>query len=279
MWYHLYMLLGSKNEISEIIVSSLAKGAQETLSLHEAVQVKKSVSKQNFYKALRGLIKEEVIVKNKLMVALNNLWVNKLHEFTDIVDSNYQTQTSETLLGLLEGESLVYHFKSLASLDALWKHYFFIIAKNNPDEDIVLYNPHEFWSLFRFETENFMYKWIFENKKTAYEIIGNNTQLDKSTTSHIKNFGIQIMYESSPSLKKNVFPAVIGDYIIETILDMNTINAIDAIYRNNKMWSAGLEKELYEILEKVKRSKIVISKDRKRAQKLYKKLVRKYFKF
>lgn len=272
------MLLGSKIEISEVIVSVLSKGACETLDLFEKVKAQKTVAKQNFYKALRGLIKEEIVVKNKMMVALNNLWINKLRGFTETVDSNYQTQTSE-ILGLLEGESLVYHFKSLESLDALWKHYFFIIAKNNPNEDIVLYNPHEFWSLFRFETENFMYKWIYEHKKTAYEIIGNSTPLDKSTTAHIKNFGIQIMYEQSPTMKKNVFPGVIGDYVIETILDMNTVNAIDAIYQNNKMWSENLEKELYQILGKVRRSKIVISKDKKRAQKIYKKLVKKYFKF
>jgi hypothetical protein len=273
------MLLGSKIEIAEIIVSVLAEGSCETLSLYKKVQLQKRVSKQNFYKALRGLIQEEVVVKHKLMVVLNNLWVNKLHEFTDTIDLNYQTQASEVLLGLLEGESLVYHFKSLVSLDTLWKHYFFIVAKNNPTEDIVFYNLHEFWSLFRLETENFMYRWIREHKRTAYEIIGNNTPLDKSTTAHIKKFGIQIMYEPLPSMRKNVFPVAIGDYIIETILDLDTVLAIDALYQNNTMWSEELEKSLYDILGKVRRSKIVISKNKKRADKMYKKLVRKYFTF
>lgn len=273
------MLLGSKNDVAEIIVSSLSEGASETLDLYKKVQGQKKVSKQNFYKALRGLLEEEVVVKNRLMVVLNNLWVNKLREFTDSIDLNYQTQASEVLLGLSEGESLVYHFKSLSSLDALWKHYFFIVAKNNPTEDIVLYNPHEFWSLFRFQTERFMYKWILEHNRTAYEIIGNNTLLDKSTTAHIKNFGLQIMYEPVPSMRENVFPAVIGDYIIETILDIVTVTSIDAIYQNNTMWSEELEKSLYDILGKVSRSKIVISKNKKRAQRMYKKLVKKYFTF
>jgi hypothetical protein len=273
------MLLVSKNKISEIIVASLAKGSLNTLDLYREVSNQKVVSKQNFYKALRGLIKEEVIAKNKLSVVLNNLWVNRLHEFVGTIDTNYQSQTHETILRLLDGESLVYHFKSLTNLDVLWKHYFFIVAKINPSEDIVFYNPHEFWSLFRFETENFMYRWILENKRTTYEIVGNNTALDKSTTAYIKNFGIQIMYESTPSLKKNVFPVIIGDYIVETILDMDTVNAINILYQTHTEWSDSLSKELNIILGNVKRAKIIISKNRRRAQKIHKKLVRKYFIF
>jgi len=279
MCYNLTMLLISKNKISELIVTSLAKGSLDTLALYKGVCSQKPVSKQNFYKALRGLIKEEVIAKNKLSVVLNNLWVNRLHEFVGTIDANYQSQTYETILRLLDGESLVYHFKSLTNLDVLWKHYFFIVAKINPSEDIIFYNSHEFWSLFRFETEHFMYRWILENKRTAYEIIGNNTALDKSTTAYIKNFSIQIMYEPMPSLKKNVFPAVIGNYIVETILDMDTVNAIDALYQTHVVWSDSLAKELNVILGNVKRAKIIISKNKRRAQKIQKKLVRKYFTF
>ena len=131
------MFLTSKQDIKESIISLLAKGAVDSIDLQNQVSAQKNVTKQGFYKALRELIEEEVVVKNKQLVALNNSWVNKMENFVSTIDTEYQREDS--FLNLEEGESLVYHFKSLASLDVLWMHYFYIIAKKESDKDILLY--------------------------------------------------------------------------------------------------------------------------------------------
>jgi hypothetical protein len=207
---------------------------------------------------------------------LNNFWVNKLQSFVSSIDSEYQKEDS--FLGLEEGESLVYHFKNLASLDVLWMHYFYIIAKKEPTEPIILYNKHEFWSLFRFAEEKAMYEWINNNKRKGYQIVGSDTPLDRSTTSYMKQHGLEIAYEPNPPFNSNYFTAVIGDYLLDTILDMNTANEIDRLYKNNSEWNEGVAKQLKAILGNLKRSKVVIYRNKKKAEQLRKKLM-KYFVF
>lgn len=270
------MLFSTKPDIKESIISILSKGEVDSTELQKQVSEEKKVTKQGFYKALRELVADEVVAKNKQMVILNSFWVNKLHDFVTSIDEKYKLEDS--FLSLQEGESLVYHFKSLASLDVLWMHYFYIIAKKESSESIILYNAHEFWSLFRYSAENAMYEWIGSNTRTAYEIIGSNTELDRSTTSYMKQYGIEIAYEDKMSFQKNYFTGVIGDYILDTVLDMNTATAIDNLYKSHTVWDESVEAELTSILSRLKRSKIIIERNHKKAEMLRKKLM-KYFVF
>jgi hypothetical protein len=266
------MLLSKNPDIKETIISLLANGAVDSTELQKKVSEQKKVTKQGFYKALRELVAEEVVAKNKQFVALNNFWVNKLQSFIAGIDTQYQADDS--FLGLEEGESLVYHFKNLSSLDVLWMHYFYIIAKKEPTEDIIFYNAHEFWSLFRFSEENAMYEWIGNNKRKTFLVIGGNTSMDRSTTSYIKQYGIEIAYEDKMSLQKNYYTSVMGDYILDTILDMNTANAIDLLYKKNPVWNEGVAQQLHAILKNLKRSKVVIYRNKKKAEILRKKLMK-----
>jgi hypothetical protein len=272
------MLLTNKPETKEIIVTLLSKGALGSIELQQQVEAQKKVTKQGFYKALRELIKDEVVAKNKHLVILNNAWVNKLHELAQTVDQSYQIQAEGSFLSLEEGESLVYHFKSLPSLDVLWMHYFYIIAKKEKDEDVIFYNAHEFWSLFRFAEENAMYEWIGNNKRKAYEVIGGNTDLDRSTTAYMKKYGLELAHEAKMSYQKNYFTSVIGDYILNTIIDMNTAIAIDNLYAKHKEWNDDVAKELADILSRLKRSKVVIERNKTKAEQIRKKLMG-YFTF
>ncbi len=276
MLYTLYMLLSKNPDIKETIISLLAKGAVDSTELQKQVSEHKKVTKQGFYKALRELVVDEVVIKNKQLVALSNVWVNKVQVFTASIDKEYQSEDS--FLNLQEGESLVYHFKSLASLDVLWMHYFYIIAKKESDKPFIFYNSHEFWSLFRFAEENAMYEWVANTGRKTFGVIGGNTDMDRATTAYVKKYGIEFAYEEKMSLPKNYYTSVIGDYILDTILDMNTANAIDLLYKNNTVWNESVAQQLQAILKNLKRSKVVIYRNKKKAEMLRRKLM-KYFVF
>ena len=102
--------------------------------------------------------------------------------------------------------------------------------------------------------------------------------MDRATTAYVKKYGIEFVYEEKMSLPKNYFTSVIGDYILDTILDMNTANAIDLLYKNNTVWNEDVAQHLQIILMNLKRSKVVIYRNKKKAEMLRKKLM-KYFVF
>lgn len=113
------MLLSTNPDIKETIIALLAKGAVDSTELQKMVEEKKKVTKQGFYKALRELLAEEVVVKNKQLVVLSNLWVNKLQSFVTQVDEQYKQ--SSDFIALQEGEyyvSLQNIGKSRSILDA-----------------------------------------------------------------------------------------------------------------------------------------------------------------
>ncbi|MCU0660087.1 MAG: hypothetical protein MUD00_00510 [Candidatus Pacebacteria bacterium] len=268
-----------KSGISETIISLLAHGATNTKELQIKVNARKKVTKQAFYKALRELIAREIVLKNKQVILLNNSWVNKLHDFINTIDEHYQSQTASFFFNLSEGESLVYRFKSIPNLDALWMHYFYLIVKQEKEASILMHNQHEFWSLVRPEEQEEMYQWIKNNKRRAYIVIGNNTKLDKATTKHIQDYDIEMMYEEGSSFKETYYYAIISDYIMTTVIDQKTARAVDAIYKKYEVVNKSVMSEVENILKQVKKSKVIIQKNKVRADKIRKMLIKKYFTF
>lgn len=272
------MIFSKKPSISEKILELLADGPINSLELLNKLQDKEKVTKQGFYRALRELLSSEVVTKNKQLVLLSPVWINKASHFIERLQNTTAKQGTETLLHLTEGDTMVFRFKSITDLYLLWTHYFFIFCKET-EGPIVFFNNHNFWALFRSDIENEMYAWIKNNNKTAYSVIGNNSPLDRSTSDYIKkDYGIEIAYEQSPSFKETSHPVIFGDYIMSTVLDNTTVSSIDDLYKKHNEWTPQVQKELEDIISKMQRSKVTIERNKKKAEQLRKKLL-KYFIF
>ncbi len=271
------MLLIAKPKINELIVSLLSRGPVDSLELLQQAQSQLKLSKQGFYKALRELLVDEVVTKHKQTVLLNTIWINKLDSFVGDVQKHYLAKAQEQFLSLSEGDSMTFKFKSILDLDIMWMHYFYMLAKQ-VDSPILFYSYHEFWSLFRSDLQTQMYEWIQANNKKTYYIIGNKNPMDIETTKPHKQYGIEIAYEDKPSFSPNTGITVIGDYIFNTIIDNTTTHAIDTLYTKYQTWEPAVEIELKEIIDRMRRSKVVIERNKKKAEQLRKKLM-KYFVF
>ena len=277
MVYTIDMLFSTKPDIKESIISLLAKGPVDSIELQKQVSLERGVTKQGFYKALRELLVEEVVIKNKQIVLLNTVWVNKLQGFINNTQGKYLAQTFEQILSLSDGDTMVFKFKSISDLDLLWMHYFYMFAKNI-DAPVLFFSTHEFWSLFRSDLQNEMYQWIYDNNKKTYYVIGSQTPLDISTTKSHKKYGIEFAYDNNVSLKDNAGLTVIGDYVFNTVIDANTTKAIDSLYKKYMTWEPAVEQELHDIISRMRRSKVVIERNKKKAEQIRKKLM-KYFVF
>ena len=68
------------------------------------------------------------------------------------------------------------------------------------------------------------------------------------------------------------------DYIISTILEKEIVEEINNLYIKYEEWTIETQKELELIISKMKKSKVIIERNKKRAEKLRKKLMN-YFVF
>lgn len=273
MRYSITMLFSKKMDIKESIIYQLSRGSMNSLDLSKIIMTKKNVSKQGFYKALRELLVQEIITKNKQIVLLSPIWINKLKGFVDTVQKSSHKQVSDEVVSLAEGDTMIFRFKSIIDLYLLWNHYFFIFCKQT-EGPVIFFNSHNFWVLIRSDIENEMYRWIRDTKKEAYSVIGHNTPLDRSTSDYIRNdYTISLSYDTKPLIRDTIFPAIFGDYIMSTILDQKIVDAIHQIYLKYKKWEPAVELEMKEIISNMKKSKVVIERNAKKAEKLRKKLM------
>ncbi len=267
------MLFSQKMDIKEVIISELSAGSLNSLDLNKKVLLRKDISKQGFYKALRELISEEIVTKNKQNVLLSPIWVNKLQGFINTIQQSSHRQVSSEVVSLAEGDTMIFRFKSVIDLYLLWNHYFFIFCKQT-EGSVIFFNSHNFWVLIRSDIENEMYRWIRDTKKEAYSVIGHNTPLDRSTSDYIReSYNINLSYDTKPLIRDTIFPAIFGDYIMSTILDQKTVDAIHQVYLKYKAWEPAVEFEMKEIIKKMGKSKVVIERNAKKAEKLRKKLM------
>ena len=70
------------------ILDILTKGPIDGVNLLEQVNIKLSVSKQGLYKALRELMRDEVIIKEKKLFTLNKVWLSRLKDFVEESEQN-----------------------------------------------------------------------------------------------------------------------------------------------------------------------------------------------
>lgn len=267
------MLFSQKMDIKEVIISELSAGSLNSLDLNKKVLLRKDISKQGFYKALRELISEEIVTKNKQNVLLSPIWVNKLQGFVNTIQQSSHKQVSSEVVSLEEGDTMIFRFKSVIDLYLLWNHYFFIFCKQT-EGSVIFFNSHNFWVLIRSDIENEMYRWIRDTKKEAYSVIGHNTPLDRSTSDYIReSYNINLSYDTKPLIRDTIFPAIFGDYIMSTVLDQKTVDAIHQVYLKYKAWEPAVELEMKEIIKKMGKAKVVIERNAKKAEKLRKKLM------
>jgi hypothetical protein len=131
--------------------------------------------------------------------------------------------------------------------------------------------------LYNQENESKVIEKIVNNGHMFLISADNSDFLDKYAKQLYKDEKIQYHI-----LDKKLFPSnnhyfnIIGDYIVETFFDKKTADAIDKFYRDTASFDSKKIEELKNIISKRGRDKIVISKNKVKANKLKKKL-QKYF--
>lgn len=260
-------------KIEDIIIECLVSGPQETASLLEAINVKRSgTTKQAVYKALRHLRSDEVVVQTRGEVALSSIWLKKLADFTEQARLNYSMndQPSLDFLALKNGEKIVYWFKSFEATDIFWGHAFDILLDNTPKSaPVFIYNPHEWFLLARPESEIFLFNRFKTINRKLFLIAGNRDALDVDAAKYFDNETTS--YYASPEVlfeKSNYYVNVFNDYLIEVLLDPKVSELIDQFYKKTTSLTDAAKSELLDIIKRKGRNKLVIYRNERKAQKI-----------
>jgi hypothetical protein len=269
-----------KPKTTEDYILLLLKGGPiSTTNLLAKIQKSKSgLTKQGFYKTLRILIQEEVVVVRNKIVSLSHVWILKMSQFFENAKRSYSIETAgEDFLLLGDGEKVSYTFKSPEQTDMFWGHAFSVLVDTMKEDNVFLFNPHEWFLFARYDTERVLFDGVLKRNKKLFVLSGNNTPLDVFSK---KDFdGDKSQYftlDTNPFEKQNYYVNVFGDFLIEAWLDENVSQNIDAWYKKHTAATDEAIEELKQIVVQKGRNKFSISRNARKAEKI-KSLFKKYF--
>jgi len=274
------MIFGEKTRIEEYIIELLDTGSISGAGLLENLKETYSptVTKQAMYQALRKLIKEEVINKTSEHYALNRMWLKKVQSFAERHTDNAEGVDPMNVLKFEDGDSVTYQFKSPFLLDITWGHLYDIVLGANDKHWVMLnQHPHEWLMISRTEAEVFWLGQIKKQEKMMLFTIGGAAELDKKFKKDWSSDNIKINTGESYGLKPNQYLSVVGDFVFEVTTDPKFEEQVDKFFLENKTINASAKEQIRLISQEKYKSKLKLSKNKKKADAWRKKFKQDFY--
>ena len=266
--------------LEQSIISHLQKGPLSTVGLLSFLRkTRRGTTKQGMYAALRKLVKAEVVVKHKTQVSLNATWLTRIETFVSLANHFYASNArSGNFLDIVDGDRISYEFKNANATDTFWIHVLLLLVEAYPGATFFAYNPHCWFFLVRPESERTLRDVIVRNKSQYLVAVGGRRPLDRAIKREFDGKRSQYAMRESPLFKKNnYYVNVIGDYVIEVWIDVAHAEAIERLYRSAESFTPEIEDELRDIINSKGKTKLVVSRDKKKAEKLRRTLAKPFY--
>lgn len=265
-------MLFPSSKTDQYIVTELSqnKASKGTDIVDALVRISPKLTKQAIYASLRRLIKKEIIVKNNGYFVLNKAWLKNLKDFT--LKNEVSMRTLLPNIQMQEGDRMSFKFKDAFSTDIYWGHLFAsLYEQQDPDQPVIIYNPHEWFIHARPDSESQFLKQFNVDKKTLWLAIGGKTSMDKKFRTEWTSWKIQINTGKNYGFENTYYMNIFGDVLIEVTVTPVFAKGVEKFYTEDvDIFS------LKSIVAKSYQTKLVISVNKKKAEKIRKKLARDF---
>lgn len=263
------MLLGTKKTLHDLTTEALLEKQGSVADIQTFLKTQNtSASVQGIYKALRELIAEDIVVKQKKSYAINSVWRGKIANLV----------SERTRLTLSAGEQTIYRFRKLDHLDAFWKHTLADIESETKQFPVFHFTPHQFWSFVpgRTQSEFEYYQTLNKEKVHAYTIVGGETMLDKDVKKILASLFHQVHLDATVSFNRRDHISAIGPYVVITRISKTLAEKTDELYE--KITEESLLKENLAGLFKNPGSIImIVEHNESKAKKLRKMMAKNFY--
>lgn len=274
------MHLTRPQKIEDLIISTLLTGEKKTVELLRLISRTQGfigTTKQGFYRALRKLIKEEVVIVYKKHISLNSNWVQEMRDlFIRSTDQYSNPDSPIGFLSLSDGESASYTFNTIKNMDTFWGHTWNVLIKQiTPDEPVFVYDPHYWFYIARKDLEKKYHKEISSQHRYFFMTVSAKTHLGTLIKNDFKppylQYNVKRVFND-----ESYYMTVLGDYIVETHLDKKIVDIISHIFNTNTAITTEVVRILQDLIETPISCKLKITRSLTKAEKLKKKLIKDF---
>jgi hypothetical protein len=252
----------SSQKTENNIIRILRKGAVPGAILLTQVSTLKKVSKENFYRILRKLLKEEVIIKNKTQYAINSRWLDTVSDFIN----SGQGQ----IINLQQGDQITYNFSNARSMYDYWAYvYDFLFEQHDRKVPILLYHSYQWFIYAREDSEKIFLNKFTKNKQLGMLCIGNNSQSQKDFKRTWSSKYLQINTGITYSNDHTVYINVVGDYIFKVYTSKKFALQLESFFKKYPVITDEARLEIIKLSQEKDRTKLVIKRSLKESQKWF----------
>ncbi|MES2930520.1 MAG: hypothetical protein V4665_01940, partial [Patescibacteria group bacterium] len=225
------------------------------------------ISKETFYRTLRSLLKDEVIIKHHKIYQLNRHWLQKINRFGKKHIESNSAIDADNILSFEEGDKISYKFKNPNLMGIYWAHiYDMIFEYHNPLIPILVYHPHEWLIHTRTESESFFLNRFREDGKLVLFSIGGNTELDKIFKKEWSSEYIQINTGTNYGIKNTEYINVLGDFIFKVSVSKRFSNDLEIFFQKYKKITPENKEELYKLCNRKDPAKMIFVRSKKESR-------------
>ncbi len=270
------MLFVEHNKIEDFIIESLHEKSLTGPQLVKKIQEDRGkITKQSVYHVLKKLIQKEVVHKVKNQYYLNIFWLRKIESFL----MSYVKRNPENIgiTTFKDGDKVTVTFPNMDRADIYWGHLFDTIYEILPkNQALFLYHPHEWIMLARKKTESFFFERCEKEKRYHFVTIGGNTKWDISFKKEFQGNYNKINIGIDLKMKQNTYFSIAGDYIFEIHIPLYLAEKIEQLYQDEELTEPMLIPHLKKLIREPHKTKLVIFKNRKKALKLKKRMLKDF---
>ena len=228
---------------------------------------------QAVYKTVQELVKDDVITRTEEGYQLNLYWLKRIHDYTEITQSNYYTKSRVNVMegvkdSKIDGNFQVLTFESWFDVEKylyyLQKH---CVLNSEKKITVVMHHNHEWRPLFYMRAE---YNWITNLKDKGHDIVflcSNSTPTDIWATNFYKKMGVKAKTGARCAETSDLL--VFGDMVIQIFIPPELSSNLNNSFSKAKSVSdIDVPLLINKVFEKKVDIKVVINKDLKLAKQI-----------
>lgn len=273
------MLFAKDQTVDELIVQELSyRPKQDIGQLQKRLvsRLKNPLTIQAWYKALRRLIEEGVVVKQKKYYSLNVSWTMDILRWSLDMKTVYIEKPSESIIVLPhQNQKIKFRFPNLLAMNSFWAHLLVYIASRCAKKPILYaYNPHFWFYLAHGEVEKQYNRSMKAFNMRTYMIIGSDSFLDKWNAQFFdKTITQYCLSPISIFQDRQKYFNYIDKYFIEITIQKDVAQSIHYLFeRINSL--ADISQ--IELIQKKSSCMIHVSKSSQKGEK-FKRKISRYF--
>lgn len=274
-------MLLSSSQIEQQILEELQGGSVVSLDLIERIRTKRpGTTKQGVYAALRSLKKKGVVVVGSKEAALNMSWLQRVNDFVEAAQHQYGGQAGlGGVAGLQDRESVQYTFRDPITADAFWNHTLLLLLETLQGRGpFVAYDPHVWFYIAHPENERHLRDEVISHGRQYLVAAAYKTPLDRVVAEEFDREMSQYHMLDRPAFgKPNYYLNVLEDFLIEVWMDPLVSDRLEAWYRETKVLDENARQQLRAILEGRGRTRLKVSRNKVKAERLRKKFLKGFY--